>query len=68
MQVVYALLDRLREEMVIQQLLNPPTELQSEFGLGKLHGMIFMIEFIREQLQVEMEAQAQRQETFEREF
>lgn len=68
MEFVYHLLDALRKEFVFDQLINPPDELRSEFGMGKLHGMLFMLETVREQLQIQMEANAQRETKFEREF
>lgn len=66
--MVLALIDRLKHEMVIAKLLNPAEGETTEFHFGRLTGMLFMLEFLREQIDVEREAQASRRETAERNF
>lgn len=68
MDMVLALIDRLREEMVIKKLLHPGEGETTEFHFGRLVGMLFMLEFLKEQLDVEREAQAARREEAERNF
>lgn len=68
MELVFALIDKLRDEMVLKQLRNPSEDRRTEFDYGRLHGMLFMLELLQEQLEVETEAQAQRQQQREREF
>lgn len=68
MELVLALIDRIREEMVIKKLLNPGEGETTEFHYGRLVGMLFMLEFLKEQLDVAREAEATRREIAERNF
>ncbi len=67
MDLTFALISQLREQ-AINQVVNPADDKRSEFHYGRVHGILFACEFLREQIQTEMEAQAQRQQQFEREF
>jgi hypothetical protein len=63
----YEILNDLRED-ALREVANPPEDRRTEFGYGRISGMLLMIETIRGQVANHQEAHAQRQERFEREF
>lgn len=68
MEQVFVLIDQMRQQLVYDQLLNPGDDRKSEFAFGRLHGMLYVLETLQTQLREYAEADAQRQERFEREF
>jgi len=68
MEFIFALIDRMRQELVYNELRNPSEDRRSEFAFGRLHGMLFVLETMQQELEVEAESQAVRQDRQEREF
>jgi len=67
MEWVLLLLNELREE-TLDSVINPPVDQKTEFGFGRVNGMLFAIETIRQRVTEEMEAQARTAERREADF
>jgi hypothetical protein len=65
---VFALIDRMRQELVLDELANPDSERQTEFAFGRIHGILFALSMMQQELAGYVEEQGQRQDRMEREF
>lgn len=68
MELVFRVIEDLKNEYVLKKLVNPQDGETTEFHYGRLTGMLFMLELLKQQLDVEGEAEAARRETAERNF
>ena len=68
MESVFALIDRLRTELVFDEMKNPGEDRRTEFAFGRLHGILYALEMLQEQLDAEVEMNARQQERRERDF
>lgn len=68
MEHVFTLLDQLRDEYVMPKLLSPGEGETSEFHFGRLTGMLFMLEMMRQQIDLKINELAAEQEARERNF
>lgn len=68
MEQVFAFIDQVRQQLVYDELRNPAEDRRTEFAFGRLHGILLACETLQDELKTYAEADAQRQETFERNF
>lgn len=65
-QKLLLLLDQMRLE-TLAKIINPAEGLKTEFGYGRISGILFAIEKLREMVNEDQEERARREEQFERE-
>lgn len=67
MDPVFALLEQLKED-TLREITSPAEDRRSEFHYGRVHGILFAVEYLSQELQGVLETRAREQERREREF
>lgn len=65
--LIFDLLGQLHEQ-ILEEVVSPAEDKRSEFHYGRVHGILFAVKWIEQQLRDQMETQARLQDQREREF